>query len=62
MGEREMKSWGDFFDLVRDMRAAQVQYFEEKKSEDLFRAKDLERLVDRFCVEHEIERRRNNGR
>jgi hypothetical protein len=62
MTEREVKNWGDFFDLVRDMRAVQARYFEEKKSEDLFKAKDLERLVDRFCVEHEIERRKNDGR
>jgi hypothetical protein len=62
MNERTVSNWGDFFDLVKDMRDAQARYFEEKKSEDLFKAKDLERLVDRFCVEHEIERRKNNGR
>jgi len=42
-----------FFHLVRHMRAAQKRYFKTKDRNDLRRAKDLERRVDR-AIEYKL--------
>jgi hypothetical protein len=58
-GKRALAGWNDFFEAVADMRLVQKEYFKTKGSAAMFRAKDLELLVDRTIAEH---RERLKGR
>jgi hypothetical protein len=51
-GQRVITGWQDFMEAVAAMRLAQQEYFKTKAAAALFRAKDLEMLVDRAIAEH----------
>lgn len=51
-GESEMID-KEFFELVKQTRAAQKRYFNFKKSEDLRKSKELERQLDTRIAEIE---------
>lgn len=40
----------DFFNLVKEMRAAQKEYFRTRAHSDLVSSKDLERRVDDYLA------------
>lgn len=45
-----MKTYDEFVQLVIEMRHAQKDYFQFRKSNDLKRARDLEKKVDLECL------------
>lgn len=51
-GRRVIAGWQNFMEAVAAMRLAQKEYFKTKASTALFRAKDLELLVDRTIAEY----------
>ena len=42
------KHYGEFVELVAEMRMTQKAYFKDRKQSDLKRSKELEKLVDDF--------------
>ena len=50
--KRVIMGWNDFIETVSAMRSAQKEYFKTQSSPALFRAKELEQLVDRAIAEH----------
>jgi hypothetical protein len=55
--KRMIAGWHDFVEAVSAMRSAQKEYFKTQSSPALFRAKELEQLVDRAIAEH-LERKK----
>jgi hypothetical protein len=51
--KRVIAGWNDFFEAVSAMRLAQQEYFKTKSSAAMFRAKNLELLVDKTIAEHQ---------
>lgn len=49
---REVKNYGDFVDLVAEMRSAQKRYFCTRLEKDLTESKSLEKQVDEVLKEH----------
>ena len=46
-------TWQTFFDTVKDMRAAQREYFRTRDFTALGISKELERKVDKLIEQHE---------
>lgn len=44
-------TYTEFLKLVRDMRTAQKDYFDQRTQSTLYRAKELERRVDREVLQ-----------
>jgi hypothetical protein len=51
-GKRTIGGWNDFIEAVAAMRSAQQEYFKTKTPAAMFRAKDLELLIDKTIAEH----------
>lgn len=51
LAEAPFPTFAQFFELVRDMRRAQSDYFIQRTRENLIRAKQLEAEVDRVIRE-----------
>jgi hypothetical protein len=58
--KRTIGGWNDFIETVAAMRSAQKEYFKTKANSAMFRAKDLELLIDKTIAEHR-ERVKNKG-